>query len=310
MKQLLTALLLVCLLAALLPNINAHLTLKQVSKLRDKEKLKFAQILLATALMPTDHKKQRIEQEDLQSDLQTAGLCATTMVNIRRGACTNSASIKVVPVGTRLTRIGGAKYACGLFPVFMVLIFFIPPPGYNWTKVTGAGVTGWIAKKYLGTCGNSKKSGNTKSNTTKKNGNKSGNKNGNKSGGKITTGDAKLRALGVAAAAFAQKQVGKCYSQDIKKRRGPVCFDCSGLVNVAWEKQGKRVPWTTHGYPSAGNMRRINKSQIRAGDILYRDGHVGMYVGHGSVVQASSPRVGVIRSPFSQFRYTAIYRPK
>lgn len=116
-------------------------------------------------------------------------------------------------------------------------------------------------------------------------------------------------AKGLAASNYARKQVGKCYSQDVNKRRGPSCFDCSGLVNKAWELQGVTVPWTTHTYPTS-NMIRVSPSNVQAGDVLYRSGHVGMYVGNGEVVHAANTKQGVIKVSFSSFRYETIYRPR
>lgn len=92
-------------------------------------------------------------------------------------------------------------------------------------------------------------------------------------------------------------------------RRGPRCFDCSGLVNKAWELQGVTVPWTTHGYPTS-NMIRVAPSNVQPGDVLYRSGHVGMFVGNGEVVHAANTKQGVIKVKFSSFRYETIYRPR
>jgi cell wall-associated NlpC family hydrolase len=119
------------------------------------------------------------------------------------------------------------------------------------------------------------------------------------------TGDA-----GQTAANYAKQQVGKCYSQDVNLRRGPKCFDCSGLVNKAWEVAGKKVPWTTHGYPSDKSVVKVSSNQLRPGDICYRNGHVAMYIGGGQTVEAANPSVGVVKRQFNASQWTAFYRPK
>ena len=114
---------------------------------------------------------------------------------------------------------------------------------------------------------------------------------------------------GNAAAAWAKKQVGKCYSQAANLRYGPKCFDCSGLVYMAWKKgAGVDIGATwTGAYP--GKTRKVSKSQIQPGDILHKTGHVGMYIGGGQVVNAENPKNGVRIRPLSSFKYTSIYRP-
>jgi cell wall-associated NlpC family hydrolase len=114
---------------------------------------------------------------------------------------------------------------------------------------------------------------------------------------------------GDSAASFARAQVGKGYSQ--AARLGPNSFDCSGLVKTAWANAGRSVPNTTSGYP--GGLRRVDLNSIQPGDILWRSGHVGIYVGGGQVVNAENPRSGVqIRSLDWYQRYmgvSAVYRP-
>ena len=162
--------------------------------------------------------------------------------------------------------------------------------GYDWIKITASnGVSGWVASKYTGVCSVAPTP--------------------------VTPVSGDLAAKGAAVAQFAIQQVGKCYSQDQNLRRGPKCFDCSGLCNKAWEIQGKSIPWTTHGYPTSTAVVRVSENDIRPGDMLWRDGHIGIYVGHlggskGDVVHAAGTQWGVIYGKKSSFRYTAIYRPK
>jgi cell wall-associated NlpC family hydrolase len=110
------------------------------------------------------------------------------------------------------------------------------------------------------------------------------------------------------AVAYARAQVGKGYSQ--QARLGPNSFDCSGLVLMAYKAAGKNVPTTTRGYP--GGLMRVS-GQPQAGDILWKSGHVGMYIGNGQIVHAANSRVGVEQRSFDYYKkylgVTAIYRP-
>jgi cell wall-associated NlpC family hydrolase len=65
---------------------------------------------------------------------------------------------------------------------------------------------------------------------------------------------------------------------------GPTKFDCSGLTQWVYKKNGISIPRTSSAQRSAG--RKISLSQVRAGDIVWRKGHVGIYVGNGQVIHA------------------------
>ena len=78
---------------------------------------------------------------------------------------------------------------------------------------------------------------------------------------------------------------------------------------VAWKRVGKTLPITTHGY-NERTMTRVAPSQMRPGDVLWRTGHVGMFVGNGEVVQAANSNLGVIKSRLANFSYSYVYRPK
>jgi cell wall-associated NlpC family hydrolase len=76
---------------------------------------------------------------------------------------------------------------------------------------------------------------------------------------------------------------------------GPSCFDCSGLVQQAWGSVGVRVPRTTDEI--AREVPEVRLEDIRAGDILWWPGHVGIYAGSGWVVDALDHRHGIVRRP-------------
>lgn len=87
----------------------------------------------------------------------------------------------------------------------------------------------------------------------------------------------------------AAAQVGKPY---IWGATGPSAFDCSGFIYWVNAQHGKSVPRTSGGQWGAATP--ISGSELRAGDILWKPGHIAMYIGNGKVVHASSPKTGVI----------------
>lgn len=97
--------------------------------------------------------------------------------------------------------------------------------------------------------------------------------------------------------AYAFAQVGKRY---LHGAAGPNAFDCSGLVQAAYSRVGIR---TTHYTGTlVGHGRRIGRAELQPGDIVFPEpGHVGIYVGGGRMVHASTPRGGVKLSPVYRF---------
>jgi peptidoglycan DL-endopeptidase CwlO len=86
-----------------------------------------------------------------------------------------------------------------------------------------------------------------------------------------------------------QNALGKIGSPYRWGASGPSAFDCSGLVKWAFEQEGVSLPRTSRAMASAGTA--VSKSDLRPGDIVtfYRPvSHVGIYVGNGQVVHAST----------------------
>ena len=92
-------------------------------------------------------------------------------------------------------------------------------------------------------------------------------------------------------------QVGKPY---IYATRGPNSFDCSGLTHWLYKQiygitlSASSAGQTAHGY-------KVSKGDLRPGDLLFfatmgggRVSHVGMYIGDGQMVHASTPERGVV----------------
>jgi cell wall-associated NlpC family hydrolase len=106
---------------------------------------------------------------------------------------------------------------------------------------------------------------------------------------------------GMTAVYFAQSQVGHRYCWG---GEGPSCFDCSGLVQRAWGWAGVRVPRTSDAI--AEQLAPVAIDDVRAGDILWWPGHVGIYAGNGWMVDALDSKHGVVRraakDPWRAFR--------
>jgi len=106
-----------------------------------------------------------------------------------------------------------------------------------------------------------------------------------------------------AAVAYAISKIGRPYVWGAK---GPDAFDCSGLMTAAWAAAGVPVPAGTVTQKTAGTP--VDVSRVAPGDLLLVPGslgsprnprHVGMYIGHGLVIDAHDSRSGVIVSSLS-----------
>ena len=91
----------------------------------------------------------------------------------------------------------------------------------------------------------------------------------------------------------------------------PNGFDCSGYVQYVFKQHGITLPRTTTEQYRIGTY--VSKSNLKVGDLVflqntYREGvsHVGIYVGDGKMIHASSSK-GVVISDLSTSYYVKHY---
>jgi len=102
----------------------------------------------------------------------------------------------------------------------------------------------------------------------------------------------------LAAVRYAKRHIGAPYRWGAS---GPYAFDCSGLVYAAYRSVGKHIPRTTHG--QLRGMRGRHRSR-RIGDLVFPgSGHVGIYIGHGRVIEAPHRGARVRAVSAHRFRY-------
>ncbi|MBA3889423.1 MAG: C40 family peptidase [Gemmatimonadaceae bacterium] len=100
--------------------------------------------------------------------------------------------------------------------------------------------------------------------------------------------------------AMARAQVGKPYR--IGGRSPERGFDCSGLVQYLMAVLQREVPRTAARQAGVGMAVERDTSRLRPGDLLTfgvgtRTSHVGIYIGDGRYVHASSVAGRVVVSP-------------
>ncbi len=81
-------------------------------------------------------------------------------------------------------------------------------------------------------------------------------------------------------------QVGTAYRYSGNEPGG---FDCSGLTSYAWGVAGVKIPRTSSDQINAASPRSVD--QLLPGDLVWRPGHIMMYLGAGENV-IDSPQTG------------------
>lgn len=177
----------------------------------------------------------------------------------------------------------------------------------TWAKITYNKKTGYVAYKYLSDTktavtsrseninrenSNSKESDNSDSKASEST---SSSKEANESSnsGSVTGSD---------IIAYAKQFLGCKY---VYGGMSPSGFGCSGFTSYVYKHFGYSLNRTSSGQRSNGVA--VDKSNLKAGDILCFNGHVGLYIGGGSFIHAANPSKGVIISSLSESYYAKNY---
>jgi len=189
-------------------------------------------------------------------------------VNLRKEPSTSSASLSLLNADTKLTRTG---------------------IGDNWTRVkTSTGKTGYIATSFL----TSTVPASLRPRITPPKATTAVTTVINKSGNRIVD--------------LAYSMLGIPYVWGSESRSG---VDCSGLIYYIYKQIGVTVPRTSSGYYNFGSA--VTLSTMQPGDIIAMDTrrddgrtsitHLGIYVGGGDMIHASSTNRKVVKSNISQY---------
>lgn len=199
-----------------------------------------------------------------ESVSQTVYVKANTL-NLRSGPSTDDEVITQLGNNDRLTRTG---------------------IGDGWSRVkTASGKKGYVASEYLTTTAPVTYSA-PSSATPSRN-------------GSVVSGNAG-RVVDLAYQALGKPYVYGANSPSVG-------FDCSGLIYWAYRQIGVSVPRLSRSYISAGVG--VSYSNMRPGDVIGWDvwsrggvNHVGIYVGNGMMIHASTSRGKVVLQSVSQYR--------
>lgn len=116
---------------------------------------------------------------------------------------------------------------------------------------------------------------------------------------------------------LAKTKLGRKYVWGAVGQKGT--FDCSGLTKFVFEKNGIHLPRTSINQSKFGKY--VARSNLKKGDLIFFDtskerkgfvNHVGIYLGNGKFIHASSSKKKVVVSKLANFyakRYVGARRP-
>lgn len=104
-----------------------------------------------------------------------------------------------------------------------------------------------------------------------------------------TSVSAPTSSNGAAVASYAAQFVGNPYAYGGTSLTNGA--DCSGFVMAVYARFGVSLPHSSSGDRSVGTA--VSVSDMQAGDIVCYNGHVGIYAGNGSIINAANPSKGI-----------------
>ena len=105
---------------------------------------------------------------------------------------------------------------------------------------------------------------------------------------------------------LAKTKLGRKYVWGAVGQRGT--FDCSGFTNYVFRKNGIKIPRTSINQSKYGKY--ISRNNLKKGDLIFFDtsrrrkgyvNHVGIYLGNGKFIHASSAKKKVVVSNLDKF---------
>ncbi len=91
----------------------------------------------------------------------------------------------------------------------------------------------------------------------------------------------------------------------------PGAFDCSGFTSYVFSQFGYSLDRTSRG--QVNNGRSVSRSELKPGDLVFSSdnvdpiGHVGMYIGDGQFIHASTGKGQVIITDLDSYYYAEHY---
>ena len=116
---------------------------------------------------------------------------------------------------------------------------------------------------------------------------------------------------------IAKTKLGRKYVWGAVGTKGT--FDCSGFTSYVYRQNGIHIPRTSRNQAKYGKY--IARNELKKGDLIFFDtskhrkgyvNHVGIYLGNGKFIHASSAKKRVVVSSLSKFyaqRYVGARRP-
>jgi len=102
----------------------------------------------------------------------------------------------------------------------------------------------------------------------------------------------------------AKRYLGKRYVWGGNGRRG---YDCSSFTKAVYKKNGIKLP--RNSWKQARVGKKVSRKNLRKGDLIFfnsrkqkRINHVGIYLGHGRFIHASSFHKRIVISKFKEYK--------